>query len=104
MSQTFVHPPVDRVIYGAGALGELPQAVERLGMKRTFIITGRTLATKTELISRVQGLLGDRCSGVYGEASQHVPKRTILDAAAQARDAQADALVSVGGGRPIDPP
>src|SRR3990167_7376546 len=102
MTQTFVHLPVDRVIFGAGSLSELPQAVERLGVKRAFIITGRTLATKTEWISRVQGLLGGRCAGVYGEASQHVPKRTILDAAAQARDAQADGLVSVGGGSPID--
>ena len=102
MSQTFVHLPVDRVIYGAGSLADLPQAVERLGVKRAFVITGRTLATKTEWISRVKGLLGDRCAGVFGEASQHVPKRTILDATAQARDAQADCLVSVGGGSPID--
>jgi hypothetical protein len=74
MSQTFVHLPVDRIIFGAGALSELPQVVERLGVKRAFIITGRTLATKTEWISRGQGLLGDRCAGVYGEAGQHVPK------------------------------
>jgi alcohol dehydrogenase class IV len=102
MSQTFVHLPVDRVIFGAGALSDLPQAVERLGMKRAFIITGKTLATKTEWISRVQALLGDRCAGVFSETSQHVPKRTILEAATQAGDAQADGLVSVGGGSPID--
>src|SRR3972149_2504603 len=71
MTQTFVHLPVDRVIFGAGALGELPQAVERLGVKRAFIITGRTLATKTEWVSRVQGLLGDRCAGVDGGASRN---------------------------------
>lgn len=102
MSQAFVHLPVDRVIYGAGSVGDLPQVAERLGATRAFVITGKTLATKTEWISRVQTLLADRCAGVFADTSQHVPKRTILDAAVHAREAQADCLVSVGGGSPID--
>lgn len=30
MSQSFVHLPVDRVMYGAGALNELPPAFDEL--------------------------------------------------------------------------
>ncbi|MBI4588956.1 MAG: iron-containing alcohol dehydrogenase [Candidatus Rokubacteria bacterium] len=102
MSQAFVHLPVDRVIYGAGSLADLPKEIDRLAVQRAFVVTGQSLATKTEWISRVQDLLGDRCAGVFARASAHVPKRTIVEAAAEARAAQADCLVSVGGGSPID--
>jgi alcohol dehydrogenase class IV len=102
MTRSFVHLPVDRVIYGAGALGELAKEVERLGARRVFVITGTSLATKTEWVSRVQGLLGDRCAGIFTDTRAHVPKRTIIEAARQAGAALADGLVSIGGGSPID--
>ena len=102
MSQSFVHLPVDRVIYGAGALADLPREVERLGKRRALVITGNSIATKTGLLDRVVGLLADRCAGTFTGSVQHVPRRTILDAAAAAREARADCLVSLGGGSPID--
>ncbi|MEK7879008.1 MAG: iron-containing alcohol dehydrogenase, partial [candidate division NC10 bacterium] len=102
MSQSFVHLPVDRVTYGAGALADLPREVERLGKRRAFVITGNSIASKTGLLDRVVSLLGDRCAGTFAGSVQHVPKRTILEAAAGAREAQADCLVSLGGGSPID--
>lgn len=102
MIRTFVHLPVDRVIHGIGALADLSKEIERLGVRRAFVITGQTLATKTDWISRVKELLGRAQAGVFAGTSAHVPKRTILEAAAQARAAEADCLVSVGGGTPID--
>jgi alcohol dehydrogenase len=102
MTQSFVHLPVDRVIYGAGALAGLAGEVERLGRRRALVITGTSIATKTGLLERVTGLLGDRCAGAFSGSVQHVPKRTILDAAARAREVRADCLVSLGGGSPID--
>lgn len=102
MSRSFVHLPVDRVTYGAGALADLPREVERLGKRRAFVITGNSIASKTGLLDRVVSLLGDRCAGTFAGSVQHVPKRTILEAAAGAREAQADCLVSLGGGSPID--
>jgi alcohol dehydrogenase len=102
MPQSFVHLPVDRVIYGVGALTDLPGEVERLGRRRVFVVTGTSIATKTGLLERVTGLLGERCAGTFSGSVQHVPKRTILEAAAMAREAQADCLVSLGGGSPID--
>jgi alcohol dehydrogenase len=102
MSQSFVHLPVDRLIYGTGALADLPLEVERLGRRRAFVITGTSIATKTALLDRVVSLLGDHCAGTFSGSVQHVPKRIILEAAARAREAQADCLVSLGGGSPID--
>lgn len=102
MSQSFVHLPVDRVIYGIGALAELPREVERLGKRRVFVLTGTSIATKTGLLERVVGLLGGNCAGRFSGCVQHVPKRTIVEAATRAREARADCLVSLGGGSPID--
>ena len=99
---TFTHPPIERVVYGPGRVSALAEEVARLGARRVFVITGRTLATKTEIVRRVEGLLGERHAGTFAEIGQHAPSEGVAEAVRQAREAGADALVSVGGGSPID--
>jgi alcohol dehydrogenase len=98
----FLYPLADRVLYGPGQVAALPDEVARLGGRRAFVITGRSLATTTGIVRRVEMLLGARHAGTFAGISQHVPSRSVIEAAQQARDAQADLLVSVGGGSPID--
>lgn len=102
MTREFVYLPVDRVIYGAGALTNLPQQMDRLGVQRAFVVTGQTIATKTELLDRVKGLLGPRLVGVYPRAGEHVPRSRVVEAAKAAAEAKADCLISLGGGSPVD--
>lgn len=94
--------PVDRVIFGPGRVEMLPQQVDQLGGRRVFVITGRSLATKTDLVQRVERLLGERHAGTYAETKQHVPSLGVIEAARQARAARADLIVSFGGGSPVD--
>ncbi|MCL6429696.1 MAG: iron-containing alcohol dehydrogenase, partial [Anaerolineae bacterium] len=61
-----------------------------------------TVATKTDLLRQVQQLLGPRCVGVFYPMTQHVPREDVIAAAAQAREAKPDVLVSLGGGSPVD--
>jgi alcohol dehydrogenase class IV len=98
----FQFQPVERVIFGPGKVATLPEQVDALGGKRAFIITGRSLATKTELVKRVEALLGDRLAGTFAETKQHVPSRGVIEATRQARAAGADLLISFGGGSPVD--
>ena len=53
-------------------------------------------------MARVEALLGARHAGTFSGISQHVPSGAVAEATRQARAAGADALVSVGGGSPID--
>src|SRR5439155_26142231 len=54
---------MSRVLYGPGRVEELPAQVDRLGGKRAFVITGQSLATKTDLVRSLEGLLGQRHCG-----------------------------------------
>ncbi|MBI3969392.1 MAG: iron-containing alcohol dehydrogenase, partial [Chloroflexi bacterium] len=101
-SGVFQFLPVDRVVFGPGKLDELPRQVEQLGASRAFVITGRSLATKTDLVRRVEALLGERHAGTYAETGQHVPSQGVIHATRRARAAGADLLVSFGGGSPVD--
>ena len=67
-----------------------------------FIITGHSLMQQGTILGRIQELLGDRCAGVFGETRQHVPRATVLAATRAAQSADADLLISFGGGTPND--
>ncbi len=98
----FTFPPQERVIFGKGAVGRVASEMDRLGKQRAFVITGTTIATKTDLLERVRQILGPRFAGMFYPIPQHVPRRDVLSAAFQAREAKADILISLGGGSPVD--
>ena len=90
----------ERVHFGAGSLEKLED--EARSLDRAFVVTGRSLYEKTDLIQRVGSLLGEKHAGTYFGMSQHTPGRVVEEAAAQAEMAATDLLVSVGGGSVID--
>lgn len=94
--------PMEKVRFGPGSLAALADEVDRVGGSRVLIITGTTLATKTDLVDRLKAVLGDRCVAVFSDTRQHVPRATVIAATQAARDAGADCLVSFGGGSPVD--
>jgi 3-oxoacid CoA-transferase len=94
--------PQDHIIFGAGSLSRLAEEVKRLGGQRVLLITGQSLATKTDIVERVKTALGELYAGTFSSIRQHSPESDIAEAAAQVRALKADLLVSVGGGSPID--
>ncbi|MCS6926090.1 MAG: iron-containing alcohol dehydrogenase [Candidatus Binatia bacterium] len=102
MIREYRFPQLEKVIFGVGAVARVPQELDRLGKERAFILTGKTLATKTDLVRTLETLLEDRWVGTYSGCRQHVPSQTVTEAVARAREAQADVLISFGGGSPID--
>jgi alcohol dehydrogenase len=92
---------LERVIFGAGSVARLGDAVDRLGAARAVVVTGRTLGA-SPLLARVTGALGGRCADVFTRARQHVPSDSVDDLVAVLDAARADCLVSFGGGSPID--
>lgn len=90
--------PTSRVHFGAGSLDKLKEEAEASG--RAFVVTGRTLSEETNLVKRIEDMLGDRHAGTYAGMSEHTPGSAVEQAAEEAKDA--NLLVSVGGGSVID--
>ena len=90
--------PTRRVHFGAGSLQMVEE--EARSAQRAFVITGRTLYEETDLIPRVEALLGEKHAGTYSGMGQHTPGSSVERAAEEARGS--DLLLSVGGGSVID--
>lgn len=95
---THIFLPTERVHFGAGSLSEIRE--EARSADRAFVVTGRTLNEETDLVRRVEALLGERHAGTFAEMGQHTPGSAVERAAKAARGV--GLLVSVGGGSVID--
>ena len=90
--------PTERVYFGAGSLEKIEE--EARSHDRAFVVASRTLYKKTDLVRRVEDMLGGKHAGTFTGMGQHTPGSAVEEAAREARDA--DLLVSVGGGSVID--
>jgi alcohol dehydrogenase class IV len=102
MQGEYIALPQEHIIFGAGTLVKLVDEVKRLNGSRVLIITGHSVATKTDILKQVQTILGDLHVGTFDGISQHTLRSTVEKAVQMVRDTQADLLVSIGGGSPID--
>jgi alcohol dehydrogenase len=100
-SGEFNLPRLERVISGADTATRLSSELDRLGATRVVIVTGRTLGASAHLASLKESL-GVRCASVFADARQHVPSNTVVELVRVIARDEADALVSFGGGSPID--
>jgi maleylacetate reductase len=100
VSGTHTFLQTTRVHFGTDALEKLGE--EARSYDRAFVITGRSLNERTNLIRRVEALLGGKHVGTFDSIGQHTPGGTVERAAVEAELAAADLLVSVGGGSVID--
>jgi alcohol dehydrogenase class IV len=87
-----------RLYSGADALEQLPAELKRQGATRAFIVCGRTVSRTLDLITRIRGILGERCAGVFDEMDKDTSLAAVTAAAQAARAAGADLLISVGAG------
>lgn len=89
-------------VYWGKAADSLVQEVERVAATKCFIIASRTLATKTDEIQKCEEALGEKHAGTWFGMRSHSPREDVLSAAAAARAAGADLLISIGGGSVTD--
>ncbi len=91
-----------RILLGAGALQELPDAVEDLGASRIQLLASRSLARETPLVEEVRKLLGDALAPEVATIRGHTPEEDVEAAVEAAREQEADGLVTLGGGAVVD--
>ena len=86
-----------RIVFGNGMVGSIKHGVQKLGGKRVLVLSGRTVAEKTESVRRVNDALGGLSVGVYSNLPQRAPLSTAVEAANIAVTNGVDTLVGVGG-------
>lgn len=84
-----------RVVFGAGALAQLPREIEQLGANKALVLSTPVQRAAAEQVAQ---RLGDRAVGVFAKAVMHVPIETVREAREVARRLGADCAVAIGGG------
>jgi maleylacetate reductase len=87
--------PASRVVFGNGALTQVPDEIGRLGHHAVMLIAGPSARPHAD---RVASALGPRLAVRMDRVAQHVPEQLAEEALRLAREAGADGLVSIGGG------
>ena len=101
-SGSYDYIPQERIVFGRPAAEAICAEAERLGKSRLFIVTAKSLNRKTNAISDLRAALGDLVVGLYDDCIAHTPRETVLECADAVRAANADLIVTIGGGTAID--
>ncbi len=99
---THRYPPMERVIYGVPLAEALADEVNRLDVGAVYVLASGTLNRETDVVENIRRVLGNRLAGVCAKIGSHTPRTDVVAAANQARAANADLLLTVGGGSVTD--
>ncbi len=93
---------MDEVVFGQPAAETVGEQVRRLGATRVLLMVSGTLNRSTDEIEKVRRALGNRCAGTFDKMPPHTPRAAVIAATEAARAAQADLIVTIGGGSITD--
>jgi maleylacetate reductase len=93
---------MDEVVFGRPAAAAVVEQMDRLGTNRAFLMVSGTLNRETDEIEKIRTSLGARCAATFDAMPPHTPREAVIAAAEQARAADADLIVTVGGGSITD--
>jgi maleylacetate reductase len=93
---------MEAVTFGRPAAETVAEEARRRDAARVFLMVSGTLSRSTDEIAKVRRALGNRFAGIFDHMPAHTPRHAVVEAAAMARDARADLIVTVGGGSVTD--
>ena len=93
---------MDEVVFGRAAAEAVVEQTDRLRASRAFLMVSATLNRQTDEIGRIRKALGPRYAGIFDAMPPHTPREAVIAATNQARAADADLIVTVGGGSITD--
>lgn len=91
-----------QVSWGRDAVDEVVEAVARRGAERVVVVTSPSLARSSQVPAGIVAALGARCRGLFDTVAPHTPAPTVDALAGLLRRSDADLVVTLGGGSPID--
>ena len=93
---------MDEVVFGRPAAEAVVAQMDRLRASHAFLMVSGTLNRETDEIEKIRNSLGSRCAATFDAMPPHTPREAVIAAAEQARAANADLIVTVGGGSITD--
>jgi maleylacetate reductase len=93
---------MEEVVFGRPAALAIVEQTDRLRASRAFLMVSGTLNQQTDEIDKIRKALGPRYAGTFDAMPPHTPREAVISAANQARAADADLIVTVGGGSITD--
>ena len=93
---------MEEVVFGRPASEAVVEQMDRLGANRAFLMVSGTLNRETDEIEKIRRALGGRHAATFDAMPAHTPRSAVIAAAEQARAANADLIVTVGGGSITD--
>jgi 4-hydroxybutyrate dehydrogenase len=92
-----------RIVFGPGALREVPNHLAKLGVRRPLVVADQGIAASGLLAKLVQVLEGARLEVTIFDAVEPNPTGADVERGLEAwRRGACDGLVAIGGGSPID--
>ncbi len=88
------------VIFGSGALGQLSEAVDRMGVHRLMLLTSHSMH-QAGFMDAVSAALGNRLVAVVDDVSPHIQDVQFEEIRARASRDGIDAVIGLGGGSPV---
>ncbi|KAF8742029.1 hypothetical protein RHS02_04049, partial [Rhizoctonia solani] len=87
--------------YGLGSISKLPETVKNLGASCALILTGKSVS-KSPIFEETSKALGSVHVASFTDIGQHTPIAGIRAALEILKEKNADTIVALGGGSPID--
>jgi len=97
----FIYRNPTKIVFGEKTANDAGIEVAELGCSKAFVVTDPGVVA-AGLVERVVKALAKKYVGIYDKCIQDSGVHVINEAAALAKEAGADCLVSVGGGSTID--
>lgn len=90
------------VVFGIPAAQAISEVVAKADATRVFLMASGTLSRTTDEIARLRDAIGSRLAAEFAEIPPHTPRSAVIAATDIAREANADLIISVGGGSVTD--
>jgi maleylacetate reductase len=93
---------MEEVVFGRPAAEAIVEQMDRVGADRALLMVSGTLNRETDEIEKIRRALGTRHAATFDAMPAHTPRSAVIAASEQARAANADLIVTVGGGSITD--
>jgi alcohol dehydrogenase len=91
-----------RIVYGVNSANDAGVELQNLGCNKAVIVTDAFLYEKTDIVKKVEKVLGSMCVGVYSDVPADSGLHVVNRGYEFAKGRGAEGVVSVGGGSAID--
>ena len=95
-------PKAEGIFFGQPFDQALDQALREHTGQRCFVLVSKSVKAQSNYLRRLEKTLGERLAGTFDGVTAHTPRESVFAAAQLAAKAQADVLITLGGGSQTD--